>query len=398
MRFDLGEFVRTLSYAIDNIIYLENLGSTTSSDDKFHQADTAILAILVGKALNMTENELEDIYLLSLLHDCGFVRSEFVNEEMNKVSVRESIIEHCIDGDEIIKLLPLHNYEPKTIYYHHENWDGSGYFGCYGKSIPIASQIIRMCEIIDEKFTVKDLIKDKRHILEELRNIRGTILSPELTDSVISVIESLSETEYLLWKFKTMDLIRDYTWEDIASLCEIALKIIDGKSKFTYYHSISTAKTAKRIARILGFDNEKQVKIFIAGCLHDLGKLWISKSILEKPGPLSKRQRNDINRHPLIGKTLLYSLDCFKEISLWIEQHHEMLDGSGYPNGLIGDEILLEAQIITISDIFSALKEDRPYRHELEIEDVIRIIESEFNGKISDVNLKILKKIAYTEE
>ena len=141
-------------------------------------------------------------------------------------------------------------------------------------------------------------------------------------------------------------------------------KAVDARDAYTGSHSERVADLAARIATRLGVDREQVELTRLAGSLHDLGKLAIPEEILRKPGPLSETERLVLERHPQIGFRMLESLGV-DPVADWVLHHHERWDGSGYPDGVSGDDIPLGARIIFVADAYDAMTSDRVYRGRL---------------------------------
>ena len=138
------------------------------------------------------------------------------------------------------------------------------------------------------------------------------------------------------------------------------------------------------IAKELGFSDCQRSLIFVGSILHDIGKIAMPHDILSKPTRLSTNEYRLLQDHSTIGKNLLSDFDrFFPKLSTIVEQHHERIDGSGYPFGLSKDEILIEARIISVADVVEAMASHRPYRPALGIEKAIAEIK-DGAGKIYD--------------
>ncbi|MFC4354268.1 HD domain-containing phosphohydrolase [Chryseomicrobium palamuruense] len=149
--------------------------------------------------------------------------------------------------------------------------------------------------------------------------------------------------------------------KEISSLMEIVKKV-EAKDNYTYMHSDRVAEYAVKIARKLRVSTNVLNRITESAYLHDIGKIDIPAEILNKPGKLTKEEFDVVKRHPEDGAKMLEGT-MYESLKPILEQHHERLDGSGYPRGLKEDEILLEAKIIAVSDTFDAMTEDRAYRN-----------------------------------
>ncbi|WP_028390282.1 HD domain-containing phosphohydrolase [Bacillus cihuensis] len=148
--------------------------------------------------------------------------------------------------------------------------------------------------------------------------------------------------------------------EDIENLRKLVLNV-ESKDKYTYNHGIRVANYSVKIASKLNFSKDQMKDLYLAAELHDIGKINIPLEILQKPGKLTKEEFDIIKKHSKDGADIV-SETSYKYLADIIEQHHERLNGSGYPNALKEDEILLPAKIIGVADTFDAMTEDRAYR------------------------------------
>ncbi|WP_053368504.1 HD domain-containing phosphohydrolase [Bacillus sp. FJAT-27245] len=170
---------------------------------------------------------------------------------------------------------------------------------------------------------------------------------------------------------------------------------VEKKDRHTYKHSERVSEYAIKIARKLMLPKDKLENLYIASILHDIGKINIPAKILNKPDKLSDEEFAIVKHHPGDGAEMVKDL-YYEDISVIIEQHHERLNGSGYPNGLKGDEILLEARIIAVSDTFDAMTEDRAYRKAYDVQyavdELIRMADTHYDRKVVEVFVEILKE------
>ncbi len=159
---------------------------------------------------------------------------------------------------------------------------------------------------------------------------------------------------------------------------------VEAKDPYTIGHSRRVSAFAMDLAQLAGLPSEKVIDIEKGGLLHDVGKIGVPDAILRKPGPLTPDERKVIERHPVIGEEICKSLKSFGCVLPLIRSHHELLDGSGYPDGLSGDEIPMEVRVMTVADIYDALSSARPYRAAMPLDKVKSIILTEFvaDGKL----------------
>jgi PAS domain S-box-containing protein/putative nucleotidyltransferase with HDIG domain len=148
----------------------------------------------------------------------------------------------------------------------------------------------------------------------------------------------------------------------ITDVAEAMGSIVETRDPYTQGHQVSVAKIAVTIGTEMGFDADGLAALQMAGLLHDLGKLKIPAEILSKPGTLSEIEFDLIREHPVAGHAILAKIDFPWPIADYVLQHHERQDGSGYPGGLSGDDILMPARILAVADVLDAMSSYRPYR------------------------------------
>lgn len=149
------------------------------------------------------------------------------------------------------------------------------------------------------------------------------------------------------------------------SICQSLLGLanaLEAKDAYTRGHAERVADLGRHVAAELGLDAEQVAAVNEAGLLHDIGKIGVPESTLQKAGPLTAEEWQAIRRHPLIGAQIIAPFDFFARSAPLIRHHHERWDGLGYPDGLAGAAIPLGARIVAVADVFDALTSPRPYR------------------------------------
>ncbi|MGB9787882.1 MAG: HD domain-containing phosphohydrolase [Dictyoglomus turgidum] len=179
-------------------------------------------------------------------------------------------------------------------------------------------------------------------------------------------------------------------------IVKLASDIVEMKDPYTSGHQKRVARISVIIGKELGLSHEKIRALAISSLLHDIGKIGIPSEILNKPSSLNPLERRFINIHPEIGYNLLRKIEIISDIAPIVYQHHERINGSGYPKGLKGEEILLEAKIIGVADVFEAMTSHRPYRSALPIDMAIKeLVENKgtlYDPDVVDAFLKSLKE------
>lgn len=161
-----------------------------------------------------------------------------------------------------------------------------------------------------------------------------------------------------------------------AVLFSLALSI-EAKDPYTEGHCERLSKYSVAVADKLGLPEDLRVAIRRGGLIHDIGKLAVPESILLKPGPLTPEERKIMEHHTIAGERICAPLRSFRQVLPIIRSHHEKQDGSGYPDGLKGEQVPLTARILQITDIYDALTTDRPYRKALSAEKAFAIMREE---------------------
>ena len=152
---------------------------------------------------------------------------------------------------------------------------------------------------------------------------------------------------------------------------------IEAKDPYTEGHCERLSRYSVLLAERIGLKAELREALRRAGVVHDVGKVAVPEHILVKPGPLSAEEREIMQQHPVVGERICAPLKSFRHVLPVIRHHHEKLDGTGYPDGLKGEQIPLTARIMTTVDVYDALTTDRPYRKALSREEALRTMREE---------------------
>ena len=185
----------------------------------------------------------------------------------------------------------------------------------------------------------------------------------------------------------------------LGAIVQIMVSIMETRDPYTAGHQLRVADLARTIATEMELPKDKIELIRIAGSIHDIGKLFIPAEILSKPAKLSKSEVSIIREHPRKGYELLKNIKHFELLGEIIYQHHERMDGSGYPRKLKGDDILTEARILAVADVVEAMASHRPYRPALGLNAALDEIRenrgTRYDSDIVDVCLKLFREKNY---
>ena len=179
-------------------------------------------------------------------------------------------------------------------------------------------------------------------------------------------------------------------------------KAIEMRDPYTAGHQYRVGEIAKSIALKMGLPNQKANDLRLMGLIHDIGKIGVPAEILNKPGKLSLEELNLVKAHTKIGYDILKQVNFDIPIAEIAYQHHERMDGTGYPQGLEGTSILLESKIIAVADVIEAMTNRRPYRSPLGIEQALEEVENgrgtKYDAEVVDACMRLFKEDGYTIE
>lgn len=182
----------------------------------------------------------------------------------------------------------------------------------------------------------------------------------------------------------------------VLNALEVLGKALEMRDPYTYYHGRYVARIAHAIGQALKFEEEHLIHLKLAAELHDLGKISVPLDLLIKPGELSDLEFRLVRQHVDNCHALIKDIAFPFPLAEIIYQHHERIDGSGYPRNLKGNDILLEARILAVSDVLEAMTSHRPYRAALGINTAIKELEDgsgkRFDPKVVSTVLKIIRQ------
>jgi HD-GYP domain-containing protein (c-di-GMP phosphodiesterase class II) len=273
----------------------------------------------------------------------------------------------CDRGAAIARKMRFSEAVALAIHSLDEHWDGGGMpGGLSGDAIPIYSRIALLAQIVDVFQTANGIEAAKR----EIENRTGTWFDPAAASAFARIAddpnfwrslhdEELQQAIFALEPAQSISIVDEDYLDDIAAAFA---QVIDSKSPYTSGHSERVTLFTDLIAKEMMLSDDQRRWLKRAALLHDIGKLGVSNSILDKPGKLDADEWVAMKLHPAHTVTILSRIAAFSELAPIAGAHHERLDGKGYPLGLKGDEIAFETRIITTADIFDALTAERPYR------------------------------------
>ncbi len=416
-----AEIVSALSHALD----------ITEGQSEGHGVRCAWIGMAVGRQIGMSETDLGHLYYTLLLKDIGcssnaaricelyladditFKRDiKSVNDSLPQILrfvlshtglkaglserfrslltifseggqiARELIETRCQRGANIARRMRFSEDVARGILDLDEHYDGSGKpDGLSDESISIHARIALLAQVVDVFNTGGGRTAAQKEVA--LRS--GNWFDPALCEAFkeVSANErfwdalaspSLQRMVIRLAPDKEGETVdEDYLDEIAAAFADV----VDSKSPYTAGHSDRVALFTDMIAEEMALSPERRRFLKRAALLHDIGKLGVSNQILDKAGKLTEEEWQAIRQHPAQSRIILARIEAFQELARIAGDHHEKLDGKGYPRRISGDEISLETRIITVADIFDALTAERPYRAAMPVSQAFEIMRKE---------------------
>lgn len=425
----LADVLSALTYALD----------MTEGQSPGHSMRCCWIGLLIAEEMKLTEDQTWELYYTLLLKDLGcssnaaricelylvddlsfkkdfkvingsmpqalkFVMSHtglrsglaerfraIINIFQNGGEISHELIEtRCTRGADIARMMRFNEAVALGIHDLDEHWDGSGKpLGKKGDEISLFARVALLAQVVD----VFHMSGDEDSARKEIENRSGTWFDPMIVKAFKRVAARSSfwdamkgdDLRDLILELEPNHFIVNFNEDYLDDITQGFAQVVDAKSPFTKGHSERVALYSDMIAEEMKLSGPHRQWLRRAALLHDIGKLGVSNSILDKPGKLDEEEWVAMRHHATETETILSRISIFKTMAPVAAAHHERLDGTGYPKGLVGDEISFESRIIAVADIFDALTADRPYRAAIPIAKAFAIMADDV-GKVIDGN------------
>lgn len=385
MRISLYELLDCLSGAVDLV----------SPAVAGHHHQTASLAYRIAQQMGLSTDAQRNVYMAGIIHDIGALDLEERLELLEGEPVTAN--SHGYKGARLLEEFGPLGELASIVRFHHVQWEygkGKSMMDC---DVGMESHIIHLAD------RAVVMIKEGTNVLEQIPGIitsikerEGKVFAPDAVNALLTLADKeyvWLELEHRLSPDPVLFMPETYTLDsdEVLSLSRMLSRVIDFRSRFTATHSAGVAKTTEKLAEMSCFSGHECMMMLVAGYLHDLGKLAINNSVLEKPGKLDYREFNAIRSHTFFTYQLLNRIKGFETINRWASFHHERLDGRGYPFHLSDENIPVGSRIMAVADIFTAITEPRPYREGMKKDQRIQVLRSMVdNGGICGRTVELL--------
>jgi len=362
--YDRNELLRALSLALD-----------LAEGQPFHHATrTAYAALQVARTLGLSEEQVENVYIAGFLHDIG------ATESLRDVSPKESgVWKHSQTGQELMRLMPFSTQAAEFVLWHHGSWEGLSEASQGGA--PLGAQIVQLADQLELRYDRRQFYYDQRlELWDWARTQQNHGFDPVVVEAFLEA--SAKEKFWLdltnpnlegILREIQPNLTAQINQREVEQIANVFAAIIDSKSSYTYHHSRGVAEIMERLAPLFLESPADISQLKIAALLHDLGKLAVPRGVLDKPGLLTPQEFEQIKAHPYYTKMILGRVQGFEVIKDWAGNHHESIDGAGYPERKA--DLTVPERLMAVADVYQALTEERPYRGPMSSKAAIQIMQ-----------------------
>jgi HD-GYP domain-containing protein (c-di-GMP phosphodiesterase class II) len=440
----LSDVVSALTFALD----------ITEGQPEGHALRSCMIGMRVGEELGLTMQQRSDLYYALLLKDLGCssnaakistlfgaddqtVKKHYKTANLGELSggvkfvlgtaganqPLQKRIKHILDvslgrGGGTQALMELRCERGASIAQHigfseaiseairalDEHWDGAGHpYKLAGEQIPLLGRILCLSQTVEVFFQSYGVEAAR----DMAKNRSGSWFDPHVVKAFLNVQESEDFWETLASKelpkqvaaLEPRDKIILSDEAQLDRVAEAFSQVIDAKSPWTYKHSEGVRRFAVGAATQLEFEPQRLRELSRAALLHDLGKLSIPNTILDKPGKLTSEEFAVIRKHPEYTEQIMKRVKPFESLAVIAGAHHERMDGRGYHKGIPASTLPLEARLLAVADQFEALTATRPYRKGLSTEEALALIAKDAGQGVCKISLGALERfIESTEE
>ena len=357
-----------------DIIEAEQLGAS-----EHHSMRVAALCALMGKRQGFDNDAIAALTTCALFHDNALTEYLLSTKKGEQQAMHFRL--HCEYGERNVAWLPFTTNIDGFVLYHHENESGKGLFEKREGEFPAEAALIAAADVIDAGHHLQQIAeRDLGALRDIIAGSIGKVSTRSAMEALLDVLdaetlaslrdEAIYETlERLIppWKVASEDV-------SVIRLARFIAHIVDCKSHFTCKHTEQIANRAWLVSGQYGYSDAERAQLYLAAALHDIGKIATPLGVLEKPGKLTDEEFTVIQGHIRHTYDWLSVIEGLGKIWHWAAEHHEKLDGSGYPRGLRAEDLDRNSRLMACIDIYQAVCEERPYHAARSHQDTMPIL------------------------
>ncbi len=301
----------------------------------------------------------------------------------------------CDRGARIVAELGFPQAAAEAVRALDEHWDGTGRPDrLHGDQIPILARVACLAQTVDVFLTAfgrtaaRDMVRDRRGRWFD-PNLASAFLAIGDGDAIWTHLDAAGDPSAIA-EAAPDNGIRVAGDDDLDRIAAAFAEVIDAKSPYTFNHSTGVAAYAVTVAHELGMSQDDLRSLRRAALLHDIGKLGVPNSILDKPGKLTDEEFATVRTHPRHTEEILSKVAAFAPIAFVAGAHHERMDGRGYHRGIGADQLPLEARILAVADVFEAMYADRPYRAGMPVDRILGIMREDIGSAFCGICVEAL--------
>ncbi|MGF1754831.1 HD domain-containing protein [Vibrio makurazakiensis] len=366
---------------------LNNIGIESQN----HGQRVGYIAYRCALSVGWEEEQAQLAFYLGLIHDCGVTDNDEL-VELFSVLAPKGTKKHCLKGYSILKECSVLSIFALPVLHHHTPWHEL-------KDLPISAfekelaAIVMLADRVDYLYcdTASDRFGNLTHQCKEyiahcLTACADDMFESNLVQHMCELVVNddfwfsmdISYIEHMSSKFEPIPFFSQHmSLNETIAFGEFIAKVVDAKSAFTFQHSLKVGQLSEYLAKQLGYSSSTQKKLYLAGLVHDVGKLQTPMDVLHKPSGLTDEEYCCIKKHATDTRFALQELFSSDQICDWASNHHERLDGSGYPFGKTAEYLDQPSRIVAVVDVFQALSQSRPYREGMSLPQTLAIIEAQ---------------------
>ncbi len=377
LQVQITDLIEGISRALDSM----------TTDLANHHRRTAIIALRIAEVQNFSSLTCRYIRNAALIHDIGAL---LLRRDITINDIEKNMQQHAVAGWTLLAhckiLAPIAN----MVLYHHTPWRQ------HESMPPELQEDIRYGSLLNLADTVDILLRqnhDLSYILRKVQDMPVGTFVPEDVEALVYIFMQEDFYEYFKRGFPRPTIPfapRILDTQEIVDFLSIFSYVIDSRSPSTATHTVGVAEQSRALYALTGADADAVYDLYVAGLLHDIGKIGVPVSLIEKNGKLTPDEYNIVQQHANISRQILVPIPGMEKVGFWGASHHERLDGKGYPCGLSAPDLPLEARVIAVADVLTALTEDRPYREGMPVEKAFKILRSMVDGGALDGDLVTL--------